>query len=164
MKISKIITYAVLAIGVIGAILWYVMGSSIDVLMDQYAITDAKDLVKDQDASAFSEAIATVGPMYTLTLIIFVITVIATLISVFSTLAKNPSGLKNVLIGVVAFLVVAGIGYVLAEGVETPMKDGEVLSEGGSKLVGAGLYTFYFLAAIAVLMMFTSGIKKIIGK
>ena len=52
----------------------------------------------------------------------------------------------------------------MAEGVETPMKDGEVLSASGSKLVGTGIYAFYFLAAIAVGMMALSGVKKLIGK
>ncbi|GAA4273878.1 hypothetical protein U6A24_01940 [Aquimarina gracilis] len=157
MKISKILSYVVLAVGIIGAILWYVMSSSISDLMDQNGVSEARELSLD-------EAAPMVSPLYTLTLIIFVVTIVATLITVFSTLAKNPSGLKNTLIGIVAFLVVVGLGFVMAEGVETPLKDGEVLSESGSKWVGTGLYAFYFLAAVAVGLMFLSGIKKLIGK
>ncbi len=157
MKISKILSYVVLGVGILGAILWYVMSSSISGLMDQNGVSEARELPLDVAGPS-------VSPLYSLTLIIFVITIVATLITVFSTLAKNPSGLKNTLIGIVAFIVVLGIGYVMADGVETPLKDGEVLSASGSKLVGTGLYAFYFLAAVAVGLMFLSGIKKLIGK
>ncbi len=157
MKISKILSYVVLGIGIIGAILWYVMSSSISNLMDQNGVSEARELALD-------DAAPLVSPLYSLTLIIFVVTIIATLITVFSTLAKNPSGLKNTLIGIVAFIIVVGIGFVMAEGVETPLKDGEILSESGSKWVGTGLYAFYILAAVAVGLMFLSGIRKLIGK
>ncbi|WP_160114726.1 hypothetical protein [Aquimarina sp. AU474] len=157
MKISKILSYVVLGLGVLGVILWYVMSSSISNLMDQNGVSEARELDFDIAGSA-------VTPLYSLTLIIFVITIIATLISVFSTLAKNPSGLKNTAIGIVAFIIIVGIGFAMANGVETPLKDGGMLSESGSKWVGTGLYAFYFLAAIAVGLMFFSGIKKLIGK
>lgn len=157
MKISKILSYVVLGLGILGAVLWYVMSSSISTLMDQNGVSEAREL-------PFDIAEPTVSPLYFLTLIIFVIAIVATLIAVFSTLAKNPAGLKNAAIGIVAFLIILGIGYVLADGVETPLKDGEVLSASGSKWVGTGLYAFYVLAAVAVGLMFLSGIKKLIGK
>ncbi|WP_103069871.1 hypothetical protein [Aquimarina sediminis] len=157
MKISKILSYVVLGVGILGGLLWYVMSSSISTLMDENGVSEARELPLDIAES-------TVTPLYSLTLVIFVITIIATLIAIFSTLAKNPAGLKNTAIGIVAFLVILAIGYVFATGVETPLKDGEVLSASGSKWVGTGLYAFYFLAAIAVGLMFLSGIRKLIGK
>ncbi len=157
MKISKILSYVVLGVGIIGAILWYVMSSSISNLMDQNGVSEARELPLEM-------ASPSVDPLYSLTLIIFVVTIIATLIAVFSTLAKNPEGLKKAAIGIVVFIVIIGIGFVLAEGVETPMKDGEILSASGSRWVGTGLYAFYVLAAAAVGLMFLSGIKKLIGK
>jgi len=164
MNISKILSYIVLAVGAIGAILLFLMNGNFTTLMDSYGITEAKDLVKDTSSSAFAEATSLVSPMYSLTLVIFAIIILATIVAVFSALAKNPAGLKNAGIGIVAFLIVMGISYVLASGVETAMKDGEVLSEGGSKLVGAGIIAFYILAAIAVGLMLLSGVKKLIGK
>ena len=157
MKISKILSYIVLGVGILGGILWYTMSSSISDLMDENGVSEARELPLEVAESS-------VTPLYSLTLIIFITVLVATLIAVFSTLAKNPATLKNAAIGIVAFLIVVGIGFVLADGVETPLKDGEVLSASGSKWVGTGLYTFYFLAAVAVGLMFFSGIKKLIGK
>ncbi len=157
MKISKILSYVVLGVGILGGLLWYVMSSSISTLMAENSVSEARELPLDIAES-------TVTPLYSLTLVIFVVTLIATLIAVFSTMAKNPKSLKNTAIGLIAFLIIVGLGFVLADGVETPMKDGEVLSASGSKWVGAGLYTFYVLAAVAVGLMFLSGIKKLIGK
>ncbi|MFL1894150.1 hypothetical protein ACJRPK_00515 [Aquimarina sp. 2-A2] len=157
MKISKILSYAVLAIGAVGIILWFLMNSTIDSLMNDNGVSEARELPLDVSGAA-------VNPLYSLTLVIFVIAIIATLITVLTALAKNPAGLKNTAIGIVAFVVIIGIGFVLAEGIETPLKDGEVLSESGSRWVGTGLYAFYFLAVIAVGLMVISGLKKLIGK
>ncbi|MDY8136784.1 hypothetical protein [Aquimarina sp. 2201CG5-10] len=157
MKISKILSYVVLAVGAIGIILWFLMNSAIGKLMADNGVSEARELPLDIAGSA-------VTPLYGLTWVIFIIIIIATLIAVFSALLKNPAGLKKTGIGIVAFLVVIGIGFALANGVETEMKDGEVLSASGSKWVGTGLYAFYFLAAVAVGLMVLSGVKKLIGK
>jgi len=68
--------------------------------------------------------------------------------------------LKKTLMSVGAFLLVVIIAYVMAEGVETEMRDGEMLSASGSKWVGTGLNTFYILAVVAIGSMIYSGIKK----
>lgn len=156
MSISKILTYVVLAIGAIGIILWFVMNNSISGLMESSGASEAREL-------PFDEAAAAVTPLYTLTLVIFAIAIIATLIAVFAGLAKNPSGLKSVGIGIVAFLVILGISYGVAEGTQVEMKDGDILTANESKWVGAGLYMFYILAIIAVGAMITAGIKKIVS-
>ena len=62
------------------------------------------------------------------------------------------------------FLIVIIISYVISEGVETPMKDGEVLSANGSRLVETGIVTFYMLTVIAFGSMIFSAVKKIIKK
>ncbi|WP_339695585.1 hypothetical protein [uncultured Marixanthomonas sp.] len=68
--------------------------------------------------------------------------------------------IKRTLLSILGFLVIVAIGYVLAQGVETPMQDGEMLSESGSRWVGTGLYVFYILAVLAIGAMVFSGIKK----
>lgn len=84
------------------------------------------------------------------------------LFTIFNTLS-NPANLKRTLTGVGAFALLAAICYfVFASGVETPLKEGGVLSADGSKLVGAALYLFYFLGAIAIGSMLMGGVKKMI--
>jgi hypothetical protein len=78
-------------------------------------------------------------------------------------LVSNTSGLKNTLIGIGAFVVLSLICYFgFANGVESSLKDGSILSANGSKLIGAGLYLFYFLAFIAGGIMLGFGIKKMV--
>mgnify|MGYP003316723784 CR=1 FL=1 len=62
------------------------------------------------------------------------------------------------------FLAVILVAFVLSNGVETPMRDGKVLSAMGSKLVGTGLRVFYILSIIAVGLMILPGIKNSIKK
>ena len=68
--------------------------------------------------------------------------------------------LKKAGISVAAFAAVVLLSFLLSEGVETPMKDGEVLSAAGSRWVGAGLRTFYILAVVAIGAMLYSGVKR----
>jgi len=164
MNISKILSYVVLAIGAIGAVLLLLMSNGFDTLMGSVDITDAKDLVKDTSSSLFADATSLVSPMYGLTLLILIIIIAVTLVSVVSALIKNPSGLKKALIGIAAFAVVLVIAFIIAEGKETTLRDGDILSEGTSRLVGMGLYAFYFFALVAVGLMFFSGLKKLISK
>ena len=78
-------------------------------------------------------------------------------------LVSNTSGFKNTLIGIGAFVVLSLLCYFgFANGVESPLKDGNMLSANGSRLIGAGLYLFYFLALIAGGIMLGFGIKKMI--
>ena len=68
--------------------------------------------------------------------------------------------IKNTLIIIGAFIVVIAISYTLADNTPMVLKDGDMLSESGSKWVGAGLYTFYILAVIAIGAMIVSGFKR----
>ena len=62
---------------------------------------------------------------------------------------------------VVAFVVIAIIAYGIADGgTEKYITDFPSLTEGTSKMVGAGLYLFYFLAAVAVATMLGFGLRK----
>ncbi len=95
-----------------------------------------------------------------LAIIIFFV-VVFTLKNTFS----NKHTLKSTLTSLGAFVLVALICYFgLASGVETPLRDGDLLSEGGSRLVGAGLYMFYALVIIAVGSIVFNGVKKTFSK
>ena len=69
--------------------------------------------------------------------------------------------IKKTLMTIGAFLLIVVISYVMAEGVETTMRDGEILSASGSKWVSTGLITFYILAILAIGAMVLSGVKKV---
>lgn len=104
-----------------------------------------------------------IGNMLIVAYIIFAIVLLFVVIFTLQGLLTHPDALKSTLTGLGAFAVVALICYfVLANGVETPLRDGKVLSAGGSKLVGAGLYMFYALGIIACGTMLLFGLKKMI--
>ena len=79
-------------------------------------------------------------------------------------LAKDKAKMKSALTSFGLFLVVIVIAFVLSSGVETPMRDGKVLSAIGSRLVGTGIRVFYILVIVAVGLMIFSGGKKFIKK
>jgi peptidoglycan/LPS O-acetylase OafA/YrhL len=107
---------------------------------------------------------SSVSPLITLALLILSIAVIVTLIFSILNLASDTKKLKKALITSGLFLLVVAIAYGLSDGVETPMKDGEILSASGSKLVETGILSFYMLIIIAFASMMFSGIKKIFKK
>jgi len=79
---------------------------------------------------------------------------------IFGLKALFTGNIKNTLIILGAFIVVIAISYTLADNTPMILKDGDMLSESGSKWVGAGLYTFYILGAIAIVSMIVSGFKR----
>ena len=107
---------------------------------------------------------STVSPLVELARVVLLITVVITLTFTLLGLFSDPAKLKKALISIGLFLAVVAISYVLSDGVETPLKDGEVLSASGAKWVGTGIRTFYILAVIAISLMLFSGVSKIIKK
>ncbi|GAA3601450.1 hypothetical protein Q4Q39_12800 [Flavivirga amylovorans] len=76
--------------------------------------------------------------------------------------------IKKTLMTVGAFLAIVFISYSISSGTDldlTPFTDkGQDVTEATSKQVGAGLYTFYVLAFLAIASMAFSGVKKIFNK
>ncbi len=72
--------------------------------------------------------------------------------------------IKKTLITIGAFLAVIIISYIMADGVETMMKDGKVLSASGSRWISTGINAFVLLGLIAIGSMASGGIKKLITK
>tara|TARA_B100001057_G_scaffold51707_2_gene45938 strand:- start:1834 stop:2295 length:462 start_codon:yes stop_codon:yes gene_type:complete len=105
-----------------------------------------------------------VSPLVELARIVLIITIAVTLIFTLLGLFSDPAKLKKAAISVGLFLVVIAISYVLSDGLETPLKDGEVLSASGAKWVGTGIRTFYILSAVAICLMLFSGVSKILKK
>jgi hypothetical protein len=91
--------------------------------------------------------------------IIFAITVAFVLFFVVKGIFAG--NIKNTLVSVGAFLLIVVISYMLADSKPLATQDGGMLSESGSKWVGAGLYAFYILGILAVGTMVFGGIKKV---
>ncbi|WP_242202920.1 hypothetical protein [Aestuariivivens insulae] len=115
------------------------------------------------EAVKMGEASGSVNSFMYIAYAIFFITLFFVVIFTLKGVFTNANTLKSTLKSVGSFALLALICYFgLAEGVETPLKDGDMLSENGSQLVGAGLYLFYVLILIAGALMLLSGIKKMI--
>ncbi|GGD82664.1 hypothetical protein [Planktosalinus lacus] len=93
---------------------------------------------------------------------VLAIAVLFTVLFSFTQLFTHKDALKKTLISVVLFVLVIVISYFLSEGVEVTKDGVQIVSERGSKWVGTGLRTFYFLAIIAIGLMIFSGIQKLI--
>jgi hypothetical protein len=97
------------------------------------------------------------GFLYT-AYIIFALVLLAVI--VFGLKGLFSGNIKNTLIILGAFIAVIALSYVLSDNTPMALKDGEMLSESGSKWVGTGLHTFYILAIIAISAMIVSGFKR----
>jgi uncharacterized membrane protein len=107
---------------------------------------------------------STVSPLVSLAIAILLIAIVITLLFSLLNLASSSEKLKKSLIFIGCFAVVVGVAFAVSEGVETPLKDGNMLSESGSRWVGTGLRMFYILGALAILSMILSGAKKLFNR
>jgi len=90
--------------------------------------------------------------------VIFALVLVAVVI--FGLKGLLSGNIKNTLIVLGVSVAVVAISYVLADGTPMKLTEGGMLSESGSKWVGAGLYAFYILGLVAVALMILSGFKK----
>lgn len=144
MTIHKILKYLALVIGVIGLI-----------LLGRIIMTG-----DDAIESSASVQASVVDPFMIVAYIVFAIVLVLVLFYVIKGLFTG--NIKRTLISVGAFILVVAIAYFLTSGTEVVTRDGEVFSANQIHWVGAGLVTFYILAAIAIGAMVVSGVKKLI--
>ena len=120
---------------------------------------------KGDDVIKAGDGVASVGAFMYVAYFILAAAVVSVVFFTLSNLISNAASLKNTLIAIGAFTLLALICYfIFASGVETMLKDGTMLSVAQSKLVGAGLYLFYSLAFVAGVTMFFFGVKKSLNK
>ena len=120
---------------------------------------------KGDDAIKAGDGAASVGTYMYVAYFILAAAVVSVVFFTLSNLISNAASLKNTLIAIGAFTLLALICYfIFASGVETMLKDGTMLSVAQSKLVGAGLYLFYSLAFVAGGTMLFFGFKKSLNK
>ena len=98
-----------------------------------------------------------ITPIILLSQVTLLIAIVVTLTFSFKGLMADKAKLKSSMMSFALFLGVFIIAFLLSKGVETPMRDGKVLSATGSKLVGTGIRVFYILSIVAVGLMVLSG-------
>ena len=149
MNLERLTRIGCIALGVLGLIFLAIVFASGD------------DSIK---MAAASGNYGVITPIILLSQITLFIAVIVTLVFSLGAIAKDKSKMKNALKSAGLFLIVVVIAFVLSSGVETPMRDGKVLSAMGSRLVGTGIRVFFILSVIAVGLMVFPGTKKIFKK
>ena len=105
-----------------------------------------------------------VSIMINLALFVLLVTVLMTLIFSLKNLVSEKSKLKKAGISIGSFVFVFLVAFFLSSGVETPMQDGKILSAVESKLVEAGIRTFYLLTFIAGGIMIYFSVSKFFKK
>jgi len=105
-----------------------------------------------------------VTPLVSIAIAILLITVAITVIFSLLNLASSTQKLKKSLLFIGLFIIVVVAAFAASSGVETPLKDGELLSSNGSRWVEAGIRMFYILAALAIGSILFFGGKKLINK
>ncbi len=149
MKLQNIVYIVSALLGIIGVIfLLRIMGTG--------------DEQIEIDASQGNYSLVT--PIVELARIVLFLTIFVTLIFSLRGLFSNKEKLKKASISIGFFLLIIFISYMVSTGVETPMKDGKILSENGSRWVEAGILVFYILFIIAIGLMFLSGLRKMLKK
>ncbi len=149
MNIQKITTIVCAGLGLLGVVFLFLI------------------IGKGDDAIEMSAMQGDYGSVSYIILLAQLILGIAVSISLFfsiKNLASDKQNLKKSMMGIGAFLFVILIAFLFSSGVETPMKDGEVLSASGARWVETGIRTFYFLTVIAIGAMVFSSVKKLIKK
>ena len=149
MNLEKIIRIGCIALGLLGMIFLSLVFFTGD------------DTIK---MAAASGDYGVITPIILLSQIVLFIAVLVTLTFSLRGIAKDKTKMKNAVKSTGLFLLVVLIGFLLSNGVETPMRDGKVLSAMGSRLVGTGINVFFILTIIAVGLMVFPGTKKIFKK
>ncbi|MGB2760435.1 MULTISPECIES: hypothetical protein [Maribacter] len=142
---QKIIKIALIAIGVLSAILWYLLPSS--------------DMPAAEAASS-----GALNTMFIITYLLLGIAVVVSLVFTLKNLFANPQGLKKTLFVVGGFLLVVGVSYVLASGTDVDPEFAAMTDESTVKNIGMGLNVFFILTIIAILSLVIPSVKNMFSK
>ncbi|TDN95218.1 hypothetical protein DET49_102102 [Salegentibacter sp. 24] len=143
MTLHKILKYVSIVIGVIGLI-----------LLGRILAEDGDAIV----ASADLQNSLLTPIMYLSYLVLLVVLV---LVGIFVIKGLFKGDIKTTLIAIGSFLAVILIAYLITDGSQMTLKNGDILSASSAHWISAGLVTFYILAGIAILAMVISGVKKL---
>ncbi|EAR02266.1 hypothetical protein [Maribacter sp. HTCC2170] len=141
----KILKIFLLVIGVISAILWYMLPE--------------KDMPTAEAAQS-----GAMNTMFMITYLLLGIAVVASLVFTLMNLFANPKGLKKTLFVVVGFLLVVAIAYVMSSGTDVAADYAAMTTESTVKKIGMGLNVFFILTIVAIGAIVLPGIKKLFSK
>lgn len=142
---QKIIKIALIAVGVLSAILWYLLPSS-DMPPAEAAQSGAMNF------------------MFMITYVLLAIAVVVSLLFTLKNLFSNPQGLKKTLFAVAGFVLVVVISYVLSSGTDVAPEFMAMSSESTVKNIGMGLNVFFILTAVAVIALIIPSVKNMFSK
>lgn len=146
---QKIVKIALIVVGLIGAMLWFMMPDS--------------EMPADQAAQS-----GALNGMFVITFLLLGIAVVVSLLYTLKNLFANPKSLKKTLMIIGGFLLVVLISYFAASGTDVSIDDmaasGITTTESTIRNIGTGLNVFIVLTLIAVLLMIVPGVKKLFIK
>lgn len=145
----KIVKIALVVIGLIGAVLWFMLPES--------------EMPPSEAANN-----GALNAMFWITYILLGIAIVFSLVFALKNLFSDSANLKKTLFVVVGFLLVCVIAYVLADGTDVSIQEmserGIETSETTIKRIGMGINIFFILTVIAVGSMLWGGARKTIIK
>jgi hypothetical protein len=142
---QKIVKIALIAIGLIGAILWFMLPE--------------RDMPADEAAQS-----GAMNAMFIITYILLGVAVVVSVLFTLKNLFSNPQGLKKTLFVVGGFILVVIISYVLSSGTDVAPEFMAMSDEGTVKNIGMGLNVFFILTIIAVASLIIPAVKNMFSK
>ena len=154
----KVLKYLSLALCLIAAVFFI------------YALSVGDDPIQmDTDGM---QAVTVVPMMYIAYIVMFIIIALVVVFLVINLFTK-PGALKSAAISVGAMLIIILLAYFVfadnsvmdpATGKQIMLDDGEALTEGTSKAIGAAIWTFYIIGILSILSIVWAGASKLIKK
>lgn len=142
---QKIVKIALIAIGLIGAVLWFLLPE------------------KEVPMAEASQSGA-MNAMFIITYLLLGVAVVVSLLFTLKNLFSNPQGLKKTLFVIGGLLLVVVISYVLSSGTDVDPDFAAMTDESTVKYIGMGLNVFFILTAVAVLSLIVPGVKNMFSK
>ena len=144
---NKIVKIALIAIGLISAVLWF-------------------SLPSQEDPDAISSG--SMNFMFIIMYLLLAIAVVAALFFGLTKLLSTPGSLKTTLFALGGLAIVVAVSYGLSSNnapvVEEMARRGITTTEGTVKNIGMGLNVFFILTVVAVVLMVFPGLKKMFVK
>ena len=141
----KILKIFLLVVGVISAILWYLLPE--------------RDMPTAEAAQS-----GAMNAMFMITYLLLGIAVVASLVYTLINLFANPKGLKKTLFVVFGFLLIVAIAYVMSSGTDVSADFAAMSTESTVKKIGMGLNVFFILTVVAIVAIILPGIKNLFNK